>query len=117
MAIKIVVVGDRAVGKTCLFISFATHHFPHDYVPTVSDIYQINCTFNNIQYEVSLWDTEHEEHDRLRSLYYPKTKLFLVCYSVINPTSFESVSEKWLPEIKYHMPETDFVIVGTKIDL
>ena len=110
--------GDGAVGKTCLFISYVTHEFPYEYVPTVFDNYAVTCTHNNKQYEVALWDTAgEEEYDRLRPLSYPDTSLFLVCYSVISPTSFENISTKWIPEISHHMPDTDFVLVGTKTDL
>lgn len=81
-----------------------------------------------------------EDYDRLRPLSYPQTDVFLVCFSVVSPASFENVKEKvkksfyyfidlkphalicififqWVPEITHHCPKTPFLLVGTQVDL
>ena len=67
---------------------------------------------------LGLWDTAgQEDYDRLRPLSYPGTDIFLLCYSVISPSSFENVKSKWKPEIDHHAPGVPFLLVGTKLDL
>lgn len=48
---------------------------------------------------------------------YPQTDVFLVCFSVTSPASFENVKEKWLPEVRHHCPGVPCLIVGTQVDL
>lgn len=43
--------------------------------------------------------------------------MFLVCFSVTSPASFENVKEKWFPEVHHHCPGVPCLIVGTQIDL
>lgn len=54
---------------------------------------------------------------RLRPLSYGQTDVFLICFSVISPASFENVKTKWVPECQHHCPNTPFLLVGVKIDL
>lgn len=58
-----------------------------------------------------------EDYDRLRPLSYPQTDVFLVCFSVTAPASFENVKEKWFPEVHHHCPGVPCLIVGTQVDL
>uniref|UniRef100_A0A3P8WWN3 Cell division control protein 42 homolog n=1 Tax=Cynoglossus semilaevis TaxID=244447 RepID=A0A3P8WWN3_CYNSE len=118
--IKCVVVGDGAVGKTCLLISYTTNKFPSEYVPTVFDNYAVTVMIGGEPYTLGLFDTAgnvNEDYDRLRPLSYPQTDVFLVCFSVVSPSSFENVKEKWVPEISHHCPRTPFLLVGTQVDL
>ncbi|KAK3697254.1 GTPase Cdc42 [Vermiconidia calcicola] len=116
--LRCVVVGDGAVGKTCLLISYTTNKFPSEYVPTVFDNYAVTVMIGDEPYTLGLFDTAgQEDYDRLRPLSYPQTDVFLVCFSVTSPASFENVREKWFPEVHHHCPGVPCLIVGTQTDL
>jgi len=116
--IKCVVVGDGAVGKTALIITFVNGSFPADYLPTVADKFQRNISVDGSLYSLSIWDTAGQEgYTRLRSLSYPETDVFLICYSSVGMPSFQNVREKWIDELKHYQPDAPCILVATKIDL
>lgn len=116
--VKLVVVGDGAVGKTCLLLSYATNGMPKTYEPTIFDNFVVQLSANGESLELSLWDTAgQEDFDRLRPLSYGNTDVFLLCFSVVDPVSFGNVFDKWLPELRHYSPSAAVILVGTKSDL
>ena len=61
------------------------------------------CDINQIYYMNILGQ---EDYDRLRPLSYPQTDVFLVCFSVVSPSSFENVKEK----VKNHKKDRNSII-------
>lgn len=101
--------------QSCKLNKIGRHSSGTDCIPTrLTDDPRIG----DEPYTLGLFDTAgQEDYDRLRPLSYPQTDVFLVCFSVTSPASFENVREKWFPEVHHHCPGVPCLIVGTQTDL
>eukprot|EP00033_Pygsuia_biforma_P001753 GCRY01001963.1.p1 GENE.GCRY01001963.1~~GCRY01001963.1.p1 ORF type:complete len:192 (-),score=13.20 GCRY01001963.1:257-832(-) len=116
--LKLVVVGDGAVGKTCLFSVFKSGKFPEDYVPTVFENCATDICVDSVDYQLTLWDTAgQEDYARLRPLSYPNSDVILICYAVNSPDSLDNVKDTWCPEVRHFCPNAPIILVCTKTDL
>ena len=61
----------------------------------------LQVTVDGRSISLNLWDTAgQEEYDRLRTLSYPQTNVFIICFSISSPASYENVKHKWHPEVR-----------------
>eukprot|EP01004_Peranema_trichophorum_P006916 NODE_5714_length_978_cov_91.327485_g5134_i0.p1 GENE.NODE_5714_length_978_cov_91.327485_g5134_i0~~NODE_5714_length_978_cov_91.327485_g5134_i0.p1 ORF type:complete len:205 (+),score=32.62 NODE_5714_length_978_cov_91.327485_g5134_i0:62-676(+) len=115
---KVVVVGDGTVGKTCMLWVYAKKEFPKKYVPTVFDNYVCVIPVNGKPINLSIWDTAgQEEYDKLRTLSYKNTSVFIICFAVDNRASYSNVKDHWVQEIRKYQKDSPIVLVATKSDL
>lgn len=64
-------------------------------------VWCVQVTVDGRIVSLNLWDTAgQEEYDRLRTLSYPQTNVFIICFSISSPASYENVRHKWHPEVR-----------------
>jgi len=83
------------------------------FIPTVMDEYRVGSRqVNGESVDVVISDTSGlEQFDRLRPLSYAHTNSVILMCSMHSPSSFQSVKEKWLAEIKHFCPGIPVLLV------
>ena len=116
--LKLVILGDGAVGKTCLLSRYTKDFFPQTYIPTVFDNCEKHCVLEDDREVVlSLWDTAgQEDYAHLRSMSFPGADGFVICFSATRKTSYDNVVSTWLPEVAAADAKVPCVLVRTKCD-
>lgn len=117
--VKLVLVGDSAVGKSALLKRLAEDSFNDDYQNTVGvDFRLTGLTVGKKRVKLQVWDTAGQERYRtITSSYYRGAHGILLLFDLTARSTYNSLPS-WLKEIKVHSISKDVpvLLLGTKVD-
>ena len=118
--LKILVLGDSCVGKSCILSQYVDEEFPMIYSSTIGVDFKVKTIkTEDKNLKLMLWDTAGQE--RFRSItksFYKGVHGVLIIYSVDDLDSFSNITF-WLNEVEKNCYSTKpkIMIVGNKSDL
>lgn len=117
--IKIVMIGDSGVGKSCIFSRFGDNMFHSDFVPTIGVDFTIKIiNIDGRKVKLHIWDTAGQERfTPIVSSYYRGAQGMILVYDITDRNSFKHI-DKWLHEIERSGdPSVKKILVGNKTDV
>ena len=111
---KIIIIGDLAVGKSCLTLRGTKDKYQDFYSPTIGfEFISINIRIKDQVVKLQIWDTCGQEAYRsLISSFYRNSSLAIIVYAINNQESFDNL-ESWLDEIKSQThPNLKIFLIG-----
>mmetsp|Transcript_28302 Transcript_28302/g.39493 ORF Transcript_28302/g.39493 Transcript_28302/m.39493 type:complete len:211 (+) Transcript_28302:163-795(+) len=117
--LKIILLGDSGVGKSCLLKSFMGKEFSEGYVSTIGVDFEMKQTIvDGKKVNLQIWDTAGQERFRtITTSYYRSCDAILVVFDISDSTTFDNV-ELWLEDVRsYAQPDVDVILIGNKVDL
>lgn len=118
---KVVVLGERSVGKTSLALRYLEGHFAETQLSTIGAYFlSKKVTYpDNSSGKMQLWDTAGQERFRsVAPMYYKNTDAAIVCYEVGDEKSFNKMKD-WVSDLKNgveNLRNLVLVVCCTKID-
>ena len=120
IGIKVTLIGESSVGKTCIINRFCKDLFSRDIDSTLGANYsQKRIERKGKKIRLDLWDTAGEEKYRAIGRHFYKES-YIVClvYDITNKESFENLKKIWYPELKEYGEEYKIIaLIGNKLDL
>ncbi len=118
-AIKILLLGDSSVGKTCFLKRYTDNTFQDAYLSTIGFDFKFKfITLDNGKtVKVQLWDTAGQERFRtIAKSYYKGAHGIVLIYDVTNRKTYDNI-RKWLNQIKDEASnKISIILVANKID-
>jgi len=118
MKIKLLLIGDQSVGKTCILERFTNNTFDISTLTTIGIDFRIKfMEVDGIKIKLQVWDSAGQERFRtITRSYFRGSHGVLLTYDVTNRSSFLSI-DHWLKEINSNADDNiNKMIVGNKID-
>jgi small GTP-binding protein len=117
--IKLLIVGDTAVGKTNFINQFIENKFDDNYIP--SNGFVNKTTFLTLKYEkiikLQIWETVSYEKDlSLNRSLFLKVQGIILMYDITNLDSFEHIGN-WIKYIQNINDNIPIILVANKCDL
>lgn len=115
---KVVLLGDYAVGKTCIVQRYISDTFDEDYKATLGvDICSQQLRFGKDEIQLQIWDLSGQtDFELLRTQYLNGSDCAVIVYDVTRPSSLENI-QVWIREAHTQLPSLPIVLVGNKADL
>ena len=121
LKIKIVLIGEPFVGKTCIINRYVDHNYKENPGSTIGSNYTSKkLTIEDLKKEVVLdiWDTAGQEVYRsFVKLFYKESKIAILVYDISDRKSFDELKKYWFNEIKEFRKDIILGIAGNKSDL
>lgn len=119
LSFKILLIGDSAVGKSSLLVSFISNSV-EDLAPTIGVDFKIKLlTVGGKKLKLTIWDTAGQERFRtLTNSYYRGAQGIILVYDVTRRDTFTNLSDVWAKEVELYSNNQDCVkmLVGNKVD-
>lgn len=119
MQIKLLMIGDSGVGKTCLLLRYANDSFSPTFITTIGIDFKIkNVDIEGTRIKLQIWDTAGQERFRtITTSYFRGAQGILLVYDVTDRRSFESI-RNWISQIQQHADvHVNKILVGNKCDM
>lgn len=117
--VKVVLLGQSSVGKTCMVYKLISGYFDESATPTLGASYSLKILeVDKIEVSLQIWDTAGQERFRvLTPMYYRGAQAALLVYSITDELTFEEI-DFWANSIKENnCDDVLLFLVGNKIDL
>ncbi|TKJ21883.1 MAG: hypothetical protein CEE43_08040 [Promethearchaeota archaeon Loki_b32] len=118
--LKIIIVGEPAVGKTSLVKKFVSGQFTKDYRSSIgTNIFIKKINLENIgETTIQLWDIAGQERwINMRRSYYSGAKGVLIVGDLTRKNTFDQIVKFWVPDVKQYCELTPIVLIANKNDL